>query len=104
MIFSTELARSAKDKITIKEQDIAKLASLKSLIKTETDPLIKQKLSDDREKLKKNMERVIAVYGMINLRTDGKKIILAQKKEEVGAGFEIFKLEPDVNGELKYTP
>jgi hypothetical protein len=28
-----------------------------------------------------NLKRAIAVYGLINLRTDGKKLVMAQKLE-----------------------
>ena len=43
----------------------------------------------------KKRERVVTVYGMINLRTDGKKVILAQKLERpaAGRGWDIHKLE-----------
>jgi beta-lactamase superfamily II metal-dependent hydrolase len=104
LIFSTELARSAKDKIELKENDLKKLSELKAAMNSAIDKTTKDRLEKEREELKSKMERAVAVYGMINLRTDGKKIILAQKKEETGAGFEIFKLEPDNNGNLRYTP
>lgn len=103
LIFSTELARSAKDKIEIKEKDLEMLSKLKLSLTTVSDPAELKLLKAQREQLKSRMERAIAVYGMINLRTDGKKIILAQKKEEKSSGFEIFKLEPDSNGVLKYV-
>lgn len=51
-IFSTELMRSSKEFIKIKDLDL------------------------DKEK-----ERIVTVYGMINLRTDGDKVIIAQKLE-----------------------
>lgn len=51
-IFSTELMRSSKEFIKIKTLDLAK-----------------------------EKERIVTVYGMINLRTDGDKVIIAQKLE-----------------------
>lgn len=51
-IFSTELMRSGKEFIKIKDLD------------------------PEKEK-----ERIVTVYGMINLRTDGQKVIIAQKLE-----------------------
>lgn len=51
-IFSTELMRSSKEFIKIKD----------------LDP-------------KKEKERIVTVYGMINLRTNGQKVIIAQKLE-----------------------
>lgn len=40
-------------------------------------------------------ERAITVYGMINVRTDGEKVIIAQKLERpaAGRGWDIHKLE-----------
>lgn len=102
LIFSTELARSAKEKVTISDDDIAKLALLivKSKLTTISSPEKKQILEEIKA-IKYKMERAIAVYGMINVRTDGKKVIIAQKKEEQGAGFIIHKLE-FINGELAF--
>lgn len=53
LVFSTELARSAKEFL-----DTTKLSSYKK------------------------KERLITVYGMINVRTDGEKVIIAQKLEK----------------------
>lgn len=66
LIFSTELSRSGKEFV-----EIAKL-----------DP-------------RKKKERVVIVYGMINVRTDGEKVIVAQKLERKAAGrdWDIHKLE-----------
>jgi len=55
LIFSTELARSSKEFI-----DLSKIPSYKA------------------------KERIVTVYGMINVRTDGKKAIIAQKLEKPG--------------------
>jgi beta-lactamase superfamily II metal-dependent hydrolase len=76
LIFSTELARSGKEFI-----DVSKL-----------DP-------------KKKKERVVTVYGMINVRTDGERAIVAQKLERRAAGrnWDIHKLEWDKKlGEFTY--
>ncbi len=66
LIFSTELARSGKEFVEVAKIDTAK-----------------------------KKERVITVYGMINVRTDGKKVIVAQKLERpaAGRGWDIHKLE-----------
>lgn len=67
LIFSTELARSGMEFL-----DLTKIKS--------TD---------------KKKERLVTVYGMINLRTDGEKAIIAQKLERPAAGrnWDIHKLE-----------
>jgi beta-lactamase superfamily II metal-dependent hydrolase len=66
LIFSTELARSSKEFIELAKVNTAK-----------------------------KKERVITVYGMINVRTDGKKVIIAQKLERPvsGRNWDIHKLE-----------
>lgn len=101
LIFSTELARSAKDKIEINDSDAAKLTELNKKIKNAKGNE-KKELLEKKKTLKYKMERNVAVYGMINLRTDGKRIIIAQKKEQKGAGFIIHKLGQDKNGEIVF--
>lgn len=66
LIFSTELARSGKEFVDISEVRAGK-----------------------------KKERAITVYGMINVRTDGEKVIVAQKLERpaAGRGWDIHKLE-----------
>jgi Predicted hydrolase (metallo-beta-lactamase superfamily) len=67
LIFSTELARSGKEFVEV------------------------AKLKDSDKKL----ERVVTVYGMINVRADGEKAIIAQKLEKVvgKTNWDIHKLE-----------
>lgn len=66
LIFSTELARSGKEFLEVAKFDTAK-----------------------------KRERVVTVYGMINVRTDGEKVIIAQKLERPASGrnWDIHKLE-----------
>lgn len=67
LIFSTELARS-----TMEFLDLTKIKSTN-----------------------KKKERLVTVYGMINVRTDGEKVIIAQKLEKPASGrnWDIHKLE-----------
>jgi beta-lactamase superfamily II metal-dependent hydrolase len=58
LIFSTELARSGKEFL-----DLTKIKSIN-----------------------KKKERLVTVYGMINLRSDGEKVIIAQKLERRASG------------------
>jgi beta-lactamase superfamily II metal-dependent hydrolase len=80
LIFSTELARSTRDLI-LRGTGAA------------TGPTIEA------------LGRTVAVYGMINLRTDGKKVVLAQKLEQRAerGEWDYYTLEPDANGVLIYT-
>ena len=59
LIFSTELARSGKEFLELKDMDIS---------------------------AQKKKERVVTVYGMINVRTDGEKVVIAQKLESAAKG------------------
>lgn len=66
LIFCTELARSGKEFVEVAKMNTAK-----------------------------KKERAVTVYGMINVRTDGEKVIVAQKLERPAAdrGWDIHKLE-----------
>ena len=55
MIYSTELARSGKEFLELDKLDLS---------------------------AQKKKERVVTVYGMINVRTDGNRVIFAQKLEQ----------------------
>lgn len=79
LIFSTELARSTKEFI-----DLVKPAA-----KNGDGGSTYNKIPP------KKKERAVTVYGMINVRTDGEKVIVAQKLERAaaGRGWDIHKLE-----------
>ncbi|MBX7170135.1 MAG: hypothetical protein K1X72_04205 [Pyrinomonadaceae bacterium] len=74
LIFSTEIARSTRDLII------------------------------SANPTKEQLGRTVAVYGMINLRTDGKKVVLAQKLEQAAprGEWDFYELKPDENGVLTY--
>ena len=109
MIFSTELARSARE--TIKHPYILQkqLKTLQAEIdKAPTDTAKekrkKQRLIDKFNKHVQKIERSIAVFGAINLRTDGDRVILAQKIEQPRSKdrkWDIYRLEPR-GGSLQY--
>ena len=106
LIFSTELARSAKENIKHPYQlrvRIKALVEALALAETESQRnVIQKKLDTEISKL----ERSIAVYGMINLRTDGQKVVLAQKLEQPRSKadkWDIHRLEPGPDGFLRYV-
>lgn len=106
LIFSTELARSAKENIKHPHQLRKRIKELaKALDRAETE----EKKNAIRKQLDKELtrlERGIAVYGMINVRTDGEKVILAQKLERVRSKahkWDIHQLEPGPDGRLRYV-
>lgn len=86
LIFSTELARSGKEFVDL-------INTNKTTSKKETE---EEDEEDIYEKIEpKKRERAVTVYGMINVRTDGEKVIIAQKLERkaAGRGWDIHKLE-----------
>lgn len=107
LIFSTELARSAKE--NIKSADELRL-ELKRLIerRDSIDADSPKRAAADAaiDKLLATLERSVAVYGMINLRTDGKNILMAQKleaKRPNGQEWDVHQLERDDSGEFTYV-
>ncbi|HZA57197.1 MAG TPA: hypothetical protein VE616_23340, partial [Candidatus Udaeobacter sp.] len=65
---------------------------------------VRVRLDAKIQKLLEGIERTVSVYGLINLRTDGSKVILAQKLEKPGprGEWDIHRLEPDAEGHLKF--
>ena len=55
------------------------------------------------------LDRFVAVYGAINLRSDGEKALLAYKLEAsrvIGqsvSNWDIYQMEPDASGQLAYV-
>ncbi|WP_435182337.1 ComEC/Rec2 family competence protein [Cellulophaga omnivescoria] len=85
LIFSTELARSTKEITYIKLQGISKmfedLKIIKKNYKEETEEAQKKKFLKSIKKINKEINSFLTKYGMINLRTDGERMIIAQKLE-----------------------
>lgn len=105
LILSTELARSAKDLIKQPEMLRKELKDLSDQIDAEDNPTKKERLRTKYHKLVDRLERSVAVYGAINLRTDGEKVVLAYKLERStpAKGWDIYVLEPaGPNGPLVY--
>ena len=56
--------------------------------------------------MKEVIDRSVAVFGAINLRTDGKKAVIAQKLERPrgpGRKWDIYRLEPQGLAGLRYV-
>jgi len=77
LIFSTELARSTKEFIRIYDY-YDELKDFERRIAQATSERKKQSI---RKEMEEKKDRTVAVYGMITLRTDGEKVVLAQKLE-----------------------
>jgi len=83
-------------------QENRNLAKQLDLAEKESD---KEAIRKKLEKKMEELERSIAVYGMINVRTDGEKAIVAQKLERPRSNAEkwdIYELEPGADGRLSY--
>jgi hypothetical protein len=114
LIFSTELARSAKE--TIKHPNVLKKhfrdikRQLEKLVNDGSTEFKKKKeaLNKEYEELLNNIERSIAVFGAINVRTDGRNVVVAQKLETPRRSgrktikWDIYCLESQDNGPLIY--
>ena len=100
-IFSTELARSAPERITnpaALRMDVDKLAGL---LGTELTPAQREKVA---ERLKENLNRSVTTYGAINLRTDGDRVVIAQKVErpkDAKSQWDYYRFERNAAGELE---
>ncbi len=105
-IFSTELARSAKENIKQVEALRDELEGLEMVLDAaateEERDLVLEGLGD----VASAIERAIAVYGLINLRTDGTRLVMAQKLERQapnGAKWDVHRFEPQ-DGRLRPVP
>ena len=85
LVFSTELARSNKEFTYSKLETIAKrfdrIKQAEKKLKTETDATKIKKLERTIRTNNLEINKYLTKYGMINVRTDGKRMILAQKYE-----------------------
>lgn len=85
LIFSTELARSNKEitlsKLEVVSKQLQKLKEVREALKTETDPDEITRLKAIRNSANSKINSFLTRFGMINLRTDGSRMIVAQKYE-----------------------
>jgi beta-lactamase superfamily II metal-dependent hydrolase len=99
LIFSTELARSNKEITRQKIEEVAQLLDdLKTLdgkIKASTDVEETKKLKKAKIKVNSAINSNLTRYGMINVRTDGERMVMAQRLEaDAGYGkWDIHQLE-----------
>lgn len=119
LIFSTELARSAKDAIRNPRQERKELKDAhKAVLKAiaahskATTAEAKSAAAGRKKKAEKafrklvddTINRTVQVYGAIYVRTDGKDVVIAQRIERSSAGkqWDISELHPDARGELQF--
>jgi beta-lactamase superfamily II metal-dependent hydrolase len=110
LIFSTELARSGNEHIKHPNQVRRELkAKMAAEYRVLHDPLSsaadRQKAEDRLEQHLEVIQRSVANYGMINVRTDGTRMIVAQRLEQERSKakrWDIYALEPDDRGRLEF--
>ena len=112
LIFSTELARSGNEAIKHPNQVKAELrATMQKLYDVINSPTAteqqKAKADEDLEECLGKIQRSVANYGMINLRTDGRRMIIAmrlERKRSKSQRWDIYQFEPDSRGRVLYLP
>ena len=105
-IFCTELARSAPERIKHPRALQAELDELVATLKKPLTPAKEKKVNASIARLKKSLERSVAVFGAINLRTDGTRAVVAQKIErptDPDTSWDIYKFDrAAAAGELEF--
>ncbi|MGI8843176.1 MAG: ComEC/Rec2 family competence protein [Gemmatimonadaceae bacterium] len=82
LIFSTELGRSSSNSIKRPEIMKARLRELREEIRmAHGGSALAKKLVSEFDKIVDQIDRSVAVFGAIQLRTDGRNVVLAQKLE-----------------------
>ena len=111
LIFSTELARSGNESIKHPDQVRRELrAQIEKELAMLNDPsasTAEKKKADERlDEHFSVIQRSVANYGMINLRTDGERVIIAQRLERERSKshrWDIYLFESDERNRLRYA-
>ena len=107
LIFSTELSRSSPEYTSRKDSPWYQASRLEAQAAVTTDPAKKKKLQDKADALFERDKKLnVTVYGAINLRSDGEKVVLAYMLERPSASkrWDVYTLEPRMGGALRYLP
>ena len=105
LIFSTELARSAPEAIKQPFVFRKQLDDAYAAFRAATTDAKREQFRKKIDELLAKIERSVAVYGAINLRSDGRSIVMAQKVERptrVDSQWDTYLIEPDAAGVLRY--
>lgn len=107
LIFSTELARSTAEFTNRKDSPWYQGVMLKADAEKEEDPVKKAELLEQsEEKFKKDRKYNVTVYGAINVRTDGERVVLAYMLEKPSKSrrWDVYTLESTNGGMMQYKP
>ncbi len=106
LIFSTELARSSREIIKNPNRLRREIAELEAKMQNGKTERVRKSAKKKREELLGEvLQRSVAVYGMITMRSDGERVLLAQKLEQPRSKkskWDIYRLEPDSENRLVY--
>ena len=100
-IFSTELARSAPERIKNSRDLRSQLDECIAALQTGLSEAERKQVTEKIAEISKALERSVATYGAINLRTDGNRAIVAQRLEaprEKDKQWDIYRFERDGDG------
>ena len=111
LIFSTELARSGTEHIKHPNQVRRELrknmeAELTIINDPASSATAKERAEEKLEKHLSVIQRSVANYGMINVLTDGTRMVVAQRlerKRSKSKRWDIYRFEPDGRGRLHYV-
>lgn len=106
LVFSTELARSAPERIKHPSVLMARIDELLQAAKAARSEADEAMLRTKAAALRGELDRSVAVYGAINVRTDGERVVIAQKLESTrtkSREWDLYRLERDASGELAYV-
>ena len=107
LIYSTELARSAEENIKHPYHLRRRFLELQQAIDDAETEAQRSRAQKQFEQAVQQLERSVAVYGMISLRTDGHKVLFAQKLERPRSKsqkWDLHALEPGPDDRLRYVP
>lgn len=106
LLFSTELARSTKDVIQDPDSIRAHVSELLDLHRAAEDDDAKNVIAKKVLEALSVLDRSVAVYGTIVVRTDGRRVLMAQKLERPRGAtreeFDVHLLEQGADGRLEY--
>ncbi|MEW8660691.1 MAG: hypothetical protein AB2603_20460 [Candidatus Thiodiazotropha endolucinida] len=105
LIFSTELARSTDEFTQREDSPWFQGMQLKAQAEAETDAAKKAALHKEaEEKFGLDRKRNVTVYGAINIRSDGKKVVIAYMLEKPSRSrrWDVYTLESTSGGALQY--
>jgi hypothetical protein len=106
LIFCTELARSTKDVLKQPHVLRQRLTQLRHDIPmAPAGSRLQRQMIKEFDDIVEGIERSVAVYGAIQLRSDGHRVVLAQKLERARGStkWDTYQLEPQGTGPLRYV-